>query len=146
MFMDQSDTCVLTYDTKYNYDYECSAAVTNCKAGYYGTGDSDPFISKQPCLRIDDYKGTRYYPRCELRKHRVKSPEFKTKIKEDFSSSEYFKEEYIEDKKCDKCNFKGCIKKIYLWNLPKYIIIHLQKFDNNGRKINKHIHYYEMSI
>ena len=59
---------------------------------------------------------------------------------------EYFKEEYIEDKKCDKCNFKGCIKKIYLWNLPKYIIIHLQKFDNNGRKINKHIYYSNSKI
>lgn len=59
---------------------------------------------------------------------------------------EYFKEEYIDDKKCDKCNYKGCIKKIYLWNLPKYIIIHLQKFDNNGKKINKHIDYLNSKI
>lgn len=54
---------------------------------------------------------------------------------------EYFKEEIVKDKLCEKCNKSGCTKQTFLWNLPKYVIIHLQKFDNYGNKIEKSIDY-----
>ena len=39
---------------------------------------------------------------------------------------------------CDKCKIKtSVIKKISLWKLPKYLIIHFKKFNFQMEKINK---------
>lgn len=51
----------------------------------------------------------------------------------------YFNISFIDDWKCEKCNKNGCTKKLNIWNLPNYIIIHLKRFDNNGNKINNFV-------
>ena len=41
---------------------------------------------------------------------------------------------------CDKCKIKtSVVKKISLWKLPKYLIIHFKKFNFQMEKINKNI-------
>jgi ubiquitin carboxyl-terminal hydrolase 8 len=47
--------------------------------------------------------------------------------------------EHIDSWKCESCKKNGCSKNINLWSLPNYIIIHLKRFTNNGKKIETHI-------
>jgi ubiquitin C-terminal hydrolase len=37
---------------------------------------------------------------------------------------------------CDSCKGVGCSKETKVWNLPNYLIIHLKRFDNSGKKID----------
>lgn len=50
-------------------------------------------------------------------------------------------DEFIESWQCDKCNKNGCVKNNKIWNLPNYLIIHLKRFDNHGRKLNTPIQF-----
>lgn len=51
----------------------------------------------------------------------------------------YFNKSMIDDWKCDKCNNLGCSRELNLWTLPNYLIIHLKRFDENGKKIKSYI-------
>lgn len=52
----------------------------------------------------------------------------------------YFnKEEKIDTWNCDKCKNFGCKKENKIWSFPNYVIIHLNRFKNNGSKINTSI-------
>ena len=54
--------------------------------------------------------------------------------------SNYFDEnENIPSWKCEKCNESGCNKSSKLWTLPNYLIIHLKRFTNDGKKINTQV-------
>lgn len=52
------------------------------------------------------------------------------------SFDNYFSQkENVDDWKCDKCKKDtSCYKTSELWNIPNYLIIHLKRFDNNGKK------------
>ena len=43
--------------------------------------------------------------------------------------NEYFKQETLQDYKCNKCEQKTCTKQIELLNTPKYLIISLKRFE-----------------
>jgi ubiquitin C-terminal hydrolase len=55
--------------------------------------------------------------------------------------SNYFINENLIEWSCDKCKKNGCNKKISMWSLPDYLIIHLKRFGNNGEKITHNIKY-----
>ena len=48
----------------------------------------------------------------------------------------FINSEDINTWKCDKCNELGCNKKINFWSLPNYVIIHLKRFSNTGKRLN----------
>jgi ubiquitin carboxyl-terminal hydrolase 8 len=52
----------------------------------------------------------------------------------------YFnKVEKIDTWNCDKCKNYGCKKENKIWSFPNYVIIHFNRFKNNGSKINTNI-------
>jgi ubiquitin C-terminal hydrolase len=51
----------------------------------------------------------------------------------------YFKNEKLNDYKCEKCNNFNIISKLKFQTLPKYLFITFKLFDNSKRKINKQI-------
>jgi len=59
----------------------------------------------------------------------------------EYCINEFTKEELLtgDNKyKCDKCNkLVDAKKKIYIWDLPEILIIHLKRFKNNGMMITK---------
>ena len=48
----------------------------------------------------------------------------------------FLKSEKIETWKCEKCNEQGCEKSCKFWSVPNYVIIHLKRFTNTGKKID----------
>lgn len=57
------------------------------------------------------------------------------------SLSNYFNNEEINKRICEKCKNNGCVKKNKLWEIPDYLILHLKRFNNNGTKNNTHVKY-----
>lgn len=52
--------------------------------------------------------------------------------------NEAFKDETIDDWKCDKCNSdKGCVKSSKIWNMPTNLVIHFSRFKYLGTQIVK---------
>lgn len=47
--------------------------------------------------------------------------------------------EHINSWNCEKCKESGCSKSVKCWTFPNYLIIHLKRFTNSGKKINTHI-------
>lgn len=47
---------------------------------------------------------------------------------------EYFDNKNISSWKCNKCNSLGCKKNAKLWSMPPYLIIHLNRFQENLEK------------
>ncbi len=47
--------------------------------------------------------------------------------------------ETINTWKCDKCEKTGCKKENKIWSFPNYLIIHFNRFKNDGSKINTNI-------
>lgn len=47
--------------------------------------------------------------------------------------------ETINSWKCEKCKLDGCNKMINCWSLPNYVIIHLKRFTNSGKRINTNV-------
>jgi len=47
-----------------------------------------------------------------------------------------FQSNIIKNWTCEKCNKSGCTKKTDIWSLPNHLIIHLKRFDQNGKKKN----------
>ena len=52
---------------------------------------------------------------------------------------EYFASSTVPSWKCEKCQEKGCKKDCSIWSIPNYLIIHLKRFTNDGKKINTKI-------
>lgn len=52
---------------------------------------------------------------------------------------QYFTPNSVCSWTCEKCEMKGCTKNCTLWSLPNYVIIHLKRFTNDGRKLNTKI-------
>lgn len=48
----------------------------------------------------------------------------------------YFKNENLNDYRCEKCEMKKCNKKIELLNTPNYLIIQLKRFEFNMKTYN----------
>lgn len=52
----------------------------------------------------------------------------------------YFcKSEILENRTCEKCKNSSCNKNTTIWSLPNYLIIHLKRFSNSGKKISTNI-------
>lgn len=49
------------------------------------------------------------------------------------------KKESISTWNCEKCKKDGCSKECCFWTIPNYLIIHLKRFRNNGKKVNTHV-------
>lgn len=71
----------LIHTQEFDSAASCNAAVTNCKAGYYGSHETDPFVSKKSCVQLDDGK---WHNVCEMRANRLRGTENITKVKQDF--------------------------------------------------------------
>jgi ubiquitin carboxyl-terminal hydrolase 8 len=49
----------------------------------------------------------------------------------------FIENETVQDWECKKCNDNsGCSKTTKLWAMPNYLVIHLKRFNNQGKKIN----------
>lgn len=74
-------------------EVDCNSKITNCKAGYYGYDDHDPFKSKPACWRNNDNK---YYPMCRLSTGKIINSEYADKMFEDFGNNDYSSYAYEE--------------------------------------------------
>lgn len=52
---------------------------------------------------------------------------------------EYFALNTVPSWTCEKCQEKGCQKNCSIWSMPNYLIIHLKRFTNDGRKLDTKI-------
>jgi ubiquitin carboxyl-terminal hydrolase 8 len=56
--------------------------------------------------------------------------------------NQYFNStEKISTWNCEKCNQKGCDKSIKSWSLPNYLIIHLKRFNNSGKRLDTDVNF-----
>ena len=47
--------------------------------------------------------------------------------------------ETIKTWTCEECNKSGCDKSTHFWGMPNYVIIHLKRFTNSGKKIHTNV-------
>lgn len=52
---------------------------------------------------------------------------------------QYFNSSNVSSWTCDQCQMKGCNKRCSIWSIPNYLIVHLKRFTNDGKKINTKI-------
>jgi ubiquitin carboxyl-terminal hydrolase 8 len=58
----------------------------------------------------------------------------------DLLKKHFHESDTIKEWHCDKCKQDtGCKKSSKLWAVPNYLIIHLKRFDNTGKKINSDV-------
>lgn len=83
MHIEEDNTVKLLYKTEYPWQSDCEQAPSNCKLGYYGSGTSDPFVSKPPCVLRD----SKYRQTCEFKKHKLSTPSGIQRFEQDFKDS-----------------------------------------------------------
>ena len=71
----------LIHTEEFDSAASCNATVTNCKTGYYGSNETDPFVSKKGCVQAEDGK---WHNVCEMRANRLRGTENISKVKQDF--------------------------------------------------------------
>ena len=86
---------------QYTSESTCNGAVTNCKAGYYGVDESDPFVSTLRCTSIDG----KWTPRCRLRGNRLQSDGNVMKFLDDFQPANNVMSEAYMEFITDICEF-----------------------------------------
>lgn len=76
----------LTHFGAGNFDSEsaCNSAPTNCKANYFGTNETDPFVSKKPCKQLLYDGVTKWYNICEMRANRIQGDVNWSKFAQEF--------------------------------------------------------------
>lgn len=56
--------------------------------------------------------------------------------------ADFFKrDELVTTWTCEACDMAGCRKSCSAWSLPNYLVIHLKRFTNDGRKIRSFVEF-----
>lgn len=133
------DRCMIDSITAWKNSHICKK-VKNGKTIYETSKIIDLFYGQSQVItkcNNCNHCNTRYDPLCSVNLALPKCNKVTlTKCLEHYSESTI-----LEDYRCDNCNEVGhCIKTEYLWKLPKYLIIHLKRFNTenvrNGEKLN----------
>lgn len=53
----------------------------------------------------------------------------------------YFNTEQLDSWCCDKCGANGCTRNNHVWTFPNYLVIHLKRFTNDGKKNISHVNF-----
>jgi len=62
----------------------CNSAATNCKANYFGTIETDPFVSRKPCKQLTFDGVTKWYNICEMKGNRIRGNDNWSKFAQEF--------------------------------------------------------------